>query len=150
MTLHILQASPATASIQVNTSSGVELSAQRSGAGRAGEAPPDRAPNELTRWWRKRDSKRRSLSQNTSVCFRGRVWPKGRPEWLEPSHHLSGTDSSNTPSSSGESDELPPEQARFRRISRLSTIGISGRPRRPSSTTGQDEAKFHGCTSGWN
>ena len=103
MTLHILQASPATASIQVNTSSGVELSAQRSGAGRAGEAPPDRAPNELTRWWRKRDSKRRSLSQNTSVCFRGRVWPKGRPEWLEPSHHLSGTDISNRSSSSRES-----------------------------------------------
>src|SRR6516225_5085182 len=48
------------------------------------------------------------------------------------------TDGSNPLSSSGESDELPPEQARSRRISRLSAIGISRRPRGPSSTTGQD------------
>ena len=44
------------------------------------------------------------------------------------------TDGSNPLSSSGESDELPPEQARSRRISRLSAIGISRRPRGPSST----------------
>ena len=49
-------ASQATTSIQVNTSSGVELSAQGSGAGRAGTAPPDRAPNELTRCLRGTDS----------------------------------------------------------------------------------------------
>ena len=59
MTLHILQASPATASIQVHIV-GVELSAPRSGAGRAGKTPLDRAPNELTRRWSKADSNSRS------------------------------------------------------------------------------------------
>ena len=40
-----------------------------------------------------------------------------------------GTGSSNPFRSSGESDELPPEQVRSRRISRLSAIGISRRLR---------------------
>ena len=53
-----------------------------------------------TRRWRKQDSKRRSLSQNTSVRLRKDAAKKGG---LEPSHHLSGTDISNRSSSSRES-----------------------------------------------
>ena len=97
-------------------------------------------------WSVRKDSMAEEAGFETSVAlakyvglFRGKVRPKKVDRsGLEPSHYLSGTDSSNPCSSSGESDELPPEQARSSRISRLSAIGISRRPRGPSSTTGQD------------
>src|SRR6516164_3082061 len=57
----------------------------------------------LTRRWREQDSKRRSLSQDTSV-FRGKMRPKEADRsGLGPPHHLSGTEGSNPARSSGES-----------------------------------------------
>jgi len=41
---------------------------------------------------------------------RGKLRPKSRPEWPRPSHHLSGTDSSNPAPSSAESEPAVPQR----------------------------------------